>query len=67
MTSPCVRRVGSRRPGAATARNPDLKPILSTNLDAGLEWYFAKRSLLSFGLFYMDLRSYAALGYGSKT
>ncbi len=49
-------------PGGGSGPNPDLKPILSTNLDAGLEWYFAKRSLLSFGVFYMDLRSYAALG-----
>ena len=33
--------------GGGTGGNPDLKPIRSTNLDAGLEWYFAKRSLLS--------------------
>jgi iron complex outermembrane recepter protein len=51
-------------PGAATVGNPDLKPILSNNLDAGLEWYFAKRSLLSATLFYMDLRNY--IGYSSK-
>ena len=53
--------------GSGSGPNPDLKPILSTNLDAGLEWYFAKRSLLSFGLFYMDLRSYAALGNTTAT
>jgi len=41
-----------------------LKPIRSTNLDAGLEWYFAKRSLLSATAFYMDLRNY--VGYGSE-
>lgn len=51
-------------PGSATVGNPDLKPILSNNLDAGLEWYFAKRSLLSATLFYMDLRNY--IGYSSK-
>jgi len=51
-------------PGAATSGNPDLKPVRSTNLDAGLEWYFAKRSLLSATAFYMDLRNY--IGYGSK-
>jgi iron complex outermembrane receptor protein len=51
-------------PGAATVGNPDLKPIRSNNLDAGLEWYFAKRSLLSATLFYMDLRNY--IGYSSK-
>ena len=51
--------------GSGSGGNPDLKPIRSTNLDAGLEWYFAKRSLLSAGLFYMDLRNY--VGYGSET
>jgi iron complex outermembrane receptor protein len=33
-------------------------------VDAGLEWYFAKRSLLSATAFYMDLRNY--VGYGSE-
>jgi iron complex outermembrane receptor protein len=51
--------------GTGSGGNPDLKPIRSTNLDAGLEWYFAKRSLLSAGLFYMDLRNY--VGFGSDT
>jgi iron complex outermembrane recepter protein len=51
-------------PGSGTSGNPDLKPIRSTNLDAGLEWYFAKRSLLSATLFYMDLHNY--VGYGTK-
>ncbi|HEY4214094.1 MAG TPA: TonB-dependent receptor [Steroidobacteraceae bacterium] len=51
--------------GTGTGGNPDLKPIRSTNLDAGLEWYFAKRSLLSAGLFYMDLHNY--IGFGSTT
>ncbi|HYL72481.1 MAG TPA: TonB-dependent receptor [Candidatus Dormibacteraeota bacterium] len=47
-------------PGAANSGNPDLKPIRSSNLDAGLEWYFAKRSLLAATLFYMDLHNYIA-------
>jgi iron complex outermembrane receptor protein len=51
--------------GKGTGGNPDLKPIRSTNFDAGLEWYFAKRSLLSATAFYMDLRNYVA--YGSQT
>jgi iron complex outermembrane recepter protein len=42
--------------------NPDLKPIRSTNVDATLEWYFQPRSLLSAGLFYMDLSNYVAFG-----
>jgi iron complex outermembrane receptor protein len=51
--------------GTGSGGNPDLKPIRSTNLDAGIEWYFAKRSLLSAGLFYMDLKNY--VGFGSET
>ena len=42
--------------------NPNLEPIRSTNVDASLEWYFAPRSLLSAGVFYMDLNNY--VGYG---
>jgi iron complex outermembrane recepter protein len=52
-------------PGSGSGGNPDLKPIRSTNFDAGLEWYFAKRSLLSATYFYMDLRNY--IGFGSDT
>jgi iron complex outermembrane recepter protein len=42
--------------------NPDLKPIRSTNLDATFEYYYAPRSLLSAGAFYMDLTNYVAFG-----
>ncbi len=51
--------------GSGTGGNPDLKPIRSVNYDAGFEWYFAKRSLLSASLFYMDLQNF--VGYGSQT
>ena len=51
--------------GTGSGGNPDLKPIRSTNVDAGIEWYFATRSLLSAGLFYMDLDNY--VGFGSET
>jgi len=51
--------------GTGSGGNPDLKPVRSTNLDTTLEWYFAPRSLLSAGLFYMDLTSY--IGYGQVT
>jgi len=47
--------------------NPDLKPIRSTNLDATWEWYYAPRSLVSAGLFYMDLRNYVAFGTHNQT
>ncbi len=42
--------------------NPDLKPVRSTNYDATLEWYFAPKSLLSVGVFYMDVNSYVDYG-----
>jgi iron complex outermembrane receptor protein len=48
--------------GSGSGGNPNLKPIRSTNFDAGLEWYFADNSLLSAGLFYMDLDNYVAFG-----
>jgi iron complex outermembrane receptor protein len=51
--------------GGGSGGNPNLKPILSNNFDAGLEWYFAKRSLVSATLFYMELKNYVS--YGSVT
>lgn len=45
--------------------NPNLKPVLSTNFDANLEWYFMPRGLLSIGAFAMDLKDYVA--YGTET
>jgi iron complex outermembrane receptor protein len=56
-----------QQPGGGTTGNPDLKPVRSTNLDAGLEWYFAKHSLLSATAFYMDLRNYISYGSVTKT
>ena len=51
--------------GTGSGGNPDLKPIRSINYDATFDWYFAKRSLLSASLFYMDLLNY--VGYGTQT
>jgi iron complex outermembrane receptor protein len=48
--------------GSGSGSNPNLKPITSWNYDAGLEWYFAKRSLLDFDVFYMDLKNYVGFG-----
>ena len=42
--------------------NPNLKPVLSTNFDANLEWYFMPRGLLSVGAFAMDMKDYVAYG-----
>jgi iron complex outermembrane receptor protein len=53
--------------GTGQGGNPDLEPIRSTNYDAGLEWYFAKGSLLSAALFYMDLDNYVTFGTATKS
>jgi iron complex outermembrane receptor protein len=49
-----------------TGGNSDLKPIRSTNVDAALEWYFAPQSILSLGVFYMDMPSYVTYGYNVR-
>lgn len=47
--------------------NPDLKPIRATNIDAGIEWYFAPRALLSAALFHIDLQNYVSFGTSPAT
>src|SRR5690606_35996671 len=42
--------------------NPNLDPVVSTNFDANLEWYFMPRGLLSVGAFSMDMKDYVAFG-----
>jgi TonB-dependent receptor len=38
--------------------NPFLKPYRAKTVDGSIEWYFAKNSLLSLGLFYKDIDTY---------
>lgn len=47
--------------GSGSGGNPDLAPILSTNLDATLEWYYGERALVSVGAFSMDIDNYVSL------
>ena len=63
-TMPYGRSMASLNQRSGSGSNPNLKPITSNNFDAGLEWYFAPRSILSGTLFYMDLTNY--IGYGSQ-
>ena len=42
--------------------NPQLKPLISTNFDAALEWYFAPRGLLSASVYNMQLTDYVNFG-----
>jgi iron complex outermembrane receptor protein len=45
--------------------NPQLKPLVSTNFDASLEWYFAPRALLAASVYTMDLDDY--INFGTTT
>jgi len=47
--------------GARTVKggNPNLDPIRATTYDLAAEWYFQESSLLSVGLFYKDIDSFA--------
>ena len=63
LIPPALAQNGLQPAGGGSGGNPNLKPIVSDNFDAGLEWYFDKRSLLSATLFYMNLKNY--IGYGS--
>jgi iron complex outermembrane recepter protein len=53
--------------GTGTGGNPDLAPILSTNVDATVEWYYAERALLSVGVFSMDIDNYVSLNNVRRT
>ncbi|WP_158266462.1 TonB-dependent receptor [Allosphingosinicella deserti] len=43
----------------STVGNPNLTPFRSTNLDAGIEWYFQKGAVLSAAVFQKKLKSFA--------
>ena len=70
LSGPISLGAGPQNPGdpagSGSGSNPDLKPIKSDNLDAGLEWYFAPRSLLSATVFYMKLKDYVTFGSVTK-
>jgi iron complex outermembrane receptor protein len=67
MTMPDYSALGASSWGSDLNRtggggNPNLKPVLSTNFDGNLEWYFMPRGLISVGAFSMDLDDYVAFG-----
>ncbi|WIG56229.1 MAG: N-acetylglucosamine-regulated TonB-dependent outer membrane receptor [Rhodanobacteraceae bacterium] len=53
--------------GGGSGSNPRLKPILSTNFSASLEWYFAPRGLLAGSVYAMDLNNYYDYGTVTRT
>lgn len=50
-----------------TGGNPNLKPVRSTNLDFGVEWYFMPKSLLSASVFALNMSSYVTYGSYQQT
>lgn len=67
LVVPSTDNNGSISVGSGTGGNPNLKPTKSTNVDAGLEWYFNPRSLLSGEAFYMRLRDYVSYGTSNES
>lgn len=49
-------------PSTAAGGNATLKPIVARNYNLGLEWYFARRSLLSAQVFRIDFDSLVGAG-----
>jgi iron complex outermembrane receptor protein len=67
MTLPDYSALGAASWGSDLNRtggggNPNLQPVMSTNFDGNLEWYFMPRGLVSLGAFSMDLKDYIAFG-----
>lgn len=68
MTRPTLSDLSPRQtiqtnPGNETIKrgNPDLEPFRATQIEAGVEWYFDKASLLSFAAFYKNIDSFVTL------
>ncbi|KQU49783.1 hypothetical protein ASG67_11830 [Sphingomonas sp. Leaf339] len=49
------------------ARNPNLRPYLSNQIDLSLEYYFAKSGLLSAAVFYKDVKNFIINSANSVT
>lgn len=68
MTRPTLSDLSPRQsiqtnPGNETIKrgNPDLQPFRATQMEGGVEWYFANTSLLSFAAFYKNIDSFVTL------
>jgi TonB-dependent receptor len=60
---------GSLRRGSLSGSggNPDLKPYLSDNFDAGIEWYYAPNSYVAINGFYKHLTNFIVGGVHQQT
>ncbi len=68
ITRPTLSDLSSKQsiqtnPGNETIKrgNPDLQPFRASQVEAGLEWYFDRLSLLSFAAFYKNIDSFVTL------
>ena len=52
-------------PQTGVGSNPYLKPVMSNNIDATLEWYFAPKSVLSASIYASELQG--VISYGKNT
>ena len=52
--------------GTGSGSNPNLKPIISSNLDAGSSGTSRRARLLDADVFYMDLQNYVAFGRSAQ-
>lgn len=52
---------------AGSGGNPHLRPLISTNFDTSLEWYFAPRGLLSASVYAMQLKDYVNFSNVNET
>jgi TonB-dependent receptor len=50
-----------------TGGNPLLKPTMSNQFDASLEWYFGSANSVTFAAFYKDIKDYIFSGVGTET
>ncbi len=52
---------------AGSGGNPHLRPLISSNFDTSLEWYFAPRGLLSASVYAMQLKDYVDFSNVNET
>jgi TonB-dependent receptor len=53
--------------GSGTKGNPDLKPVISDNLDVSLEYYFGPQSAVTAAAFYRRIDGYIQTAVSSET
>lgn len=54
-------------PFTGVGGNPELNPILATQFDASLEWYFAPEGSVTFAIFHKNIEDYIFSGTSEET